>query len=53
MTSTVEAVWPTIAEAYQQQVAAAGIRVKITQVPTDGYWTQVWRKERRHNDTLE
>ena len=45
MTSTVEAVWPTIAEAYQQQVAAAGIRVKITQVPTDGYWTQVWRKK--------
>lgn len=45
MTSTVEAVWPTIAEAYQQQVAPAGIRVKITQVPTDGYWTQVWRKK--------
>jgi len=45
MTSTVEAVWPTIAEAYQQQVAAAGIRVKITQVPTDGFWTQVWRKK--------
>ena len=44
LTSTVEAVWPTIAEAYQQQVAEAGIRVKITQVPTDGYWNQVWRK---------
>ena len=43
-TSTVESVWPTIAEAYQQQVAPAGIRVKITSVPTDGYWTQVWRK---------
>ncbi len=43
-TSTVESVWPTIAEAYQQQVAPAGIRVKITSVPTDGYWNQVWRK---------
>jgi peptide/nickel transport system substrate-binding protein len=43
-TSTVESVWPTIAEAFQQQVAAAGIRVKITAVPTDGYWNQVWRK---------
>lgn len=44
-TSTVESVWPTIAEAYQQQVAPAGIRVKITSVPTDGYWTQIWRKK--------
>jgi len=45
MTSTVESVWPPLAEAYQQQVAPAGIRVKITQVPADGYWTQVWRKK--------
>lgn len=44
-TSTVEAVWPILAEAYQQQVAAAGIRVKIVSVPTDGYWNQVWRKK--------
>jgi peptide/nickel transport system substrate-binding protein len=43
-TSTVESVWPTIAETFQQQVAPAGIRVKITAVPTDGYWNQVWRK---------
>jgi peptide/nickel transport system substrate-binding protein len=43
-TSTVEAVWPTIAEAFQQQVAAAGIRVRIAAVPSDGYWSQVWRK---------
>jgi peptide/nickel transport system substrate-binding protein len=44
LTSTVESVWPTIAETFQQQVAAAGIRVKVTAVPTDGYWSQVWRK---------
>ncbi len=43
--STIEAVWPTIAEAFQQQVAAAGIRVKIVSVPTDGYWNQVWMKK--------
>ena len=43
--STVESVWPTIAEAFQQQVAAAGIRVKIVQVPSDGYWSQVWLKK--------
>lgn len=42
--STVESVWPSIAEAYQQQVAPAGIRVRINQVPTDGYWNQVWRR---------
>ncbi len=44
-TSTIESVWPTIAEAYQQQVAPAGIRVKVTPVPTDGYWTQIWMKK--------
>jgi peptide/nickel transport system substrate-binding protein len=43
--STVEGVWPTIAEAFQQQVAAAGIRVKIVSVPTDGYWNQIWMKK--------
>jgi peptide/nickel transport system substrate-binding protein len=42
--ATLEAVWPAMAEAFQQQVAAAGIRVKITQVPTDGYWNKVWMK---------
>jgi peptide/nickel transport system substrate-binding protein len=43
--STIEGVWPTIAEAFQQQVAAAGIRVKIVQVPSDGYWSQIWLKK--------
>ena len=43
--STLEATWPIIAEVYQAQAAVAGIRVKITQVPTDGYWSDVWMKE--------
>ncbi len=43
--ATIEAVWPAIAEAFQQQVAPAGIRVKITQVPSDGYWSNVWIKK--------
>lgn len=43
--STVEAVWPAMAEVFQQQVAPAGIRVKIVQVPADGYWTEVWMKK--------
>ena len=43
--STVESVWPTLAEAFQQQVAAAGLKAKIVSVPADGYWTQVWRKK--------
>jgi hypothetical protein len=33
-----------MAEAFQQQVAAAGIRAKIVQVPTDGYFDQIWMK---------
>ncbi|MGI9356328.1 MAG: ABC transporter substrate-binding protein [Rhizobiaceae bacterium] len=43
--ATLEPTWPTLAEAYQQQAAAAGIRVKIKQVPTDGYWKEVWMKK--------
>ncbi|MBM3571212.1 MAG: ABC transporter substrate-binding protein, partial [Alphaproteobacteria bacterium] len=43
--AAIEQVWPTMAEAFQQQVAAAGIRAKIVQVPTDGYWDQIWRKK--------
>ncbi len=43
--STVEATWPTLAEAYQAQAAAAGIRVAINQVPSDGYWSEVWMKK--------
>ena len=30
------------AEVYQQQVAAAGIRVALKLAPSDGYWDDVW-----------
>jgi peptide/nickel transport system substrate-binding protein len=30
------------AEVYQQQVAKAGIRAKVTMAPSDGYWDDVW-----------
>ncbi len=43
--SNLEPSWVTIAEAYQQQVAPAGIKANITLVPTDGYWKDVWRKK--------
>jgi len=43
--ATLEPSWPVLAEAYQQQVAKAGIRVNIVQVPTDGYWKEVWMKK--------
>jgi peptide/nickel transport system substrate-binding protein len=43
--STLEPVWPVMAEVYQQQAAAAGIKVNIVQVPTDGYWKEVWMKK--------
>ena len=43
--ATLEPSWPTLAEAYQQQASKAGIRVNIVQVPTDGYWKEVWMKK--------
>lgn len=43
--STLEATWPAIAETFQQQIAPAGFRAKIVQVPTDGYFDQVWMKK--------
>ena len=43
--SNLEPTWPTLAAAYQQQAAAAGIRVNIVQTPVDGYWNQVWMKK--------
>jgi peptide/nickel transport system substrate-binding protein len=33
------------AEVYQQQVAEAGIRVKLTLAPSDGYWDDVWMQK--------
>lgn len=43
--STVEPTWPVLAEVYQSQAAAAGIRVTIVQVPSDGYWKDVWMQK--------
>lgn len=42
--ATLQAEWPAMAEAFQQQVAPAGFRVKISQVPTDGYFNNIWMK---------
>ena len=42
--STLQPEWPSMAEAFQQQVAPAGIRAKIVQVPTDGYFNEIWMK---------
>ena len=43
--ASLEPTWSTLAEAYQQQVAAAGIKVNIVQTPSDGYWSDVWRNK--------
>jgi peptide/nickel transport system substrate-binding protein len=43
--SNLEPVWPAMAEVLQQQVAPAGFRAKIVQVPTDGYFKEVWMKK--------
>jgi peptide/nickel transport system substrate-binding protein len=43
--ATLEATWPALVEAYQAQAAEAGIRVNIVQVPTDGFWSEVWMKK--------
>ena len=43
--ATLEPTWPILAEAYQSQAAEAGIRVSINQVPSDGFWSEVWMKK--------
>ncbi len=43
--ATLEPTWPTLAVAYQEQAAAAGIRVNVVQSPSDGYWSEVWMKK--------
>lgn len=43
--ASLEPTWPTLAVAYQEQAAAAGIRVNVVQAPTDGYWSEVWMKK--------
>lgn len=44
-TSNLETGMVRFAEVYQQQVAAAGIKVNIVMAPSDGYWDDVWMKE--------
>ncbi|MBL8709782.1 MAG: ABC transporter substrate-binding protein [Rhodospirillaceae bacterium] len=44
-TSNLETGMVRFAEVYQQQVAKAGIRVKLVIAPGDGYWDDVWMKE--------
>lgn len=43
--SALEPSWPSMAVALQEQLAAAGIRIKIIKAATDGYWSQVWMKK--------
>lgn len=43
-TSDVAAPGIQMAEIYQQQAAAIGVKVNIKVVPADGYWTKVWTK---------
>jgi peptide/nickel transport system substrate-binding protein len=43
--ATLEPTWPVMAEVYQNQAAEAGIRVNIIQVPSDGYWSEVWMQK--------
>lgn len=43
--ATIESTWPILAEVYQNQAAAAGIRVNIVQVPSDGFWSDVWMQK--------
>lgn len=43
-TSDVEENMVQIVEVYQQQVARAGIRVKLKMTSSDGFWDDVWMK---------
>ncbi len=43
--STYDESWPAMAVAFQEQVAAAGIRVHVEKVSSDGYWSEVWMKK--------
>ena len=44
-TSDVEDHMVDLVTAYQEQVKAAGIRVKLTMADSSGYWDDVWMKE--------
>ncbi|MCZ6863313.1 MAG: ABC transporter substrate-binding protein [Alphaproteobacteria bacterium] len=44
-TSDLDPRFITLAEAYQQQVKKAGIKVNIVMAPADGYWSDTWMKK--------
>ncbi|WP_461537065.1 ABC transporter substrate-binding protein [Spongorhabdus nitratireducens] len=43
-TCDIEPEFIPLAEAYQQQVQEAGVRVIIRRIPSDSYWQSVWMK---------
>ena len=43
--SSLDQSWPVLGVAFQQQAAAAGIRVTLTNAAADGYWSNVWMKK--------
>ena len=43
--STLEPSWGNLAVVYQEQAAAAGIRVNVVQAPSDGYWNSIWMQK--------
>ena len=45
VTSDLKPLWVDMVQVYQQQVAAAGIKVILVKAPADGYWSDVWMKE--------
>ena len=42
-TSGINPYWLPIAEMYLEYASRAGIEVNVTQVPAEGYWTNIWR----------
>ncbi|MEO0372963.1 MAG: ABC transporter substrate-binding protein, partial [Pseudomonadota bacterium] len=43
--AAVDAAWEAMALVFQDQLAAAGITVKIVNASADGYWSEVWMKK--------
>lgn len=44
-TSPLDPIWGPMLEVYQAEAKEAGIDVKITSVPADGFWNDVWMKK--------
>jgi peptide/nickel transport system substrate-binding protein len=45
ITSDLRSLWVDLVQVYQQQVAAAGIKINLVKAPADGYWSDVWMKK--------